>query len=48
MPLQLSAGWATVTLPATKSAVSEAVQRADDALRQAKQEGRNRTRPSAN
>src|SRR5436190_9541896 len=48
MPLKLSAGWAIVGDSPSKSAISEAVQRADDALRQAKREGRNRTRPAAN
>jgi GGDEF domain-containing protein len=48
MPLKLSAGWATVGDSPSKSAITEAVQRADDALRLAKREGRNRTRPAAN
>jgi diguanylate cyclase (GGDEF)-like protein len=48
MPLKLSAGWAIVPPPATKVAVNDALERADDALRQAKREGRNRTRPAAN
>jgi diguanylate cyclase (GGDEF)-like protein len=48
VPLKLSAGWATVVDAATKTAINDAVQRADDALRQAKREGRNRTRPAAN
>jgi diguanylate cyclase (GGDEF)-like protein len=47
LPLRLSAGWAAVTGPVAKSAQSDALQRADEALRQAKREGRNRTRPSA-
>lgn len=47
-PLKLSAGWAIVTDPLTKSAVNEALRQADEALRQAKREGRNRTRPGAN
>jgi len=48
LPLKLSAGWATVPDASTKVALNEALQRADDALRQAKREGRNRTRPAAN
>jgi diguanylate cyclase (GGDEF)-like protein len=48
MPLKLSAGWAIVAPPVTKAAVNDALERADDALRQAKREGRNRTRPAAN
>jgi len=48
LPLKLSAGWAIVAEPLTKSAVSEAIHRADESLRQAKREGRNRTRPGAN
>jgi diguanylate cyclase (GGDEF)-like protein len=47
-PLKLSAGWATVGDSLTKSTVNEALRRADEALRQAKREGRNRTRPAAN
>ena len=47
-PLRLSAGWATIALPTTKSAVHDALHRADESLRQAKREGRNRTRPTAN
>lgn len=47
LPLRLSAGWATLNLPATKSAVQDAVRRADEALREAKREGRNRTRPGS-
>jgi diguanylate cyclase (GGDEF)-like protein len=45
MPLKLSAGWATVGQSPTKSALNDALRRADEALRQAKREGRNRTRP---
>ncbi len=45
--LKLSAGWATLTGPVGKTAVQEALERADAALREAKQAGRNRTRPSA-
>jgi diguanylate cyclase (GGDEF)-like protein len=48
MPLKLSAGWATVGDSPNKSAIAEALRRADEALRQAKREGRNRTRPAAN
>lgn len=48
IPLKLSAGWAKVAEPATKSAVNEALRQADEALRQAKRDGRNRTRPQAN
>jgi diguanylate cyclase len=48
LPLRLSAGWATISDSITKSAINDAVHRADEALRQAKHEGRNRTRPSAN
>jgi diguanylate cyclase (GGDEF)-like protein len=48
LPLRLSAGWATIALPTTKSAVHDALRRADESLRQAKREGRNRTRPAAN
>ena len=48
MPLKLSAGWATVGDAPTKSTVNDAMRRADEALRQAKREGRNRTRPGAN
>ena len=47
LPLRLSAGWAEVVVPAAKSAINEAFQRADEALRQAKQDGRNRTRPAS-
>ena len=47
MSLKLSAGWATVGQSPGKSAVNEALRRADEALRQAKREGRNRTRPTA-
>jgi diguanylate cyclase (GGDEF)-like protein len=48
MPLKHSAGWATVGDAPTKSTVNDAMRRADEALRQAKREGRNRTRPGAN
>ena len=47
-PLKLSAGWATVGEAPTKAAINDALRRADEALRQAKREGRNRTRPAAN
>jgi diguanylate cyclase (GGDEF)-like protein len=47
LPLRLSAGWAELIAPAAKSAVNDALQRADAALRTAKQDGRNRTRPAA-
>jgi diguanylate cyclase (GGDEF)-like protein len=45
-PLKFSAGWATLTGPASKTAAQEALERADVALREAKQAGRNRTRPA--
>jgi diguanylate cyclase len=45
LPLKLSAGWAIISDAITKSAINDAVHRADEALRQAKHEGRNRTRP---
>lgn len=45
LPLRLSAGWATVLAPATRADVQLALARADDALRQAKQSGRDRTLP---
>lgn len=48
LPLKLSAGWAVVNETPTKSALAEAMRQADAALRQAKREGRNRTRPAAN
>jgi diguanylate cyclase (GGDEF)-like protein len=47
LPMRLSAGWAVVGEPLTKAAVADAMERADHALRQAKHEGRNRTRPPA-
>jgi diguanylate cyclase (GGDEF)-like protein len=43
--VKLSAGWAVLQGPAAKSAVSETLERADESLRLAKQEGRNCTRP---
>lgn len=46
--LRLSAGWAVVSGTLNKSAAHDALQRADNALRQAKREGRNRTRPTSN
>jgi diguanylate cyclase (GGDEF)-like protein len=48
LPIKLSAGWATIGPSPTKGAINEALRRADEALRQAKREGRNRTRPAAN
>ena len=45
-PLKLTAGWAAIAAPAGKAAVSDAIHRADEALRQAKREGRDRTRPT--
>jgi diguanylate cyclase (GGDEF)-like protein len=48
LPIKLSAGWATISQSPTKAAINEALRRADEALRQAKREGRNRTRPAAN
>src|SRR5688572_19985892 len=48
LPLKLSAGWATISDAPTKSAINDALHRADESLRQAKSEGRNRTRPAAN
>jgi diguanylate cyclase (GGDEF)-like protein len=41
--ITLTAGWAPVTAPASKTAVNDAIKRADDALRQAKRAGRDRT-----
>jgi diguanylate cyclase (GGDEF)-like protein len=41
--ITLTAGWAPVAAPASKTAVNDAIKRADDALRQAKRTGRNRT-----
>jgi diguanylate cyclase (GGDEF)-like protein len=43
--LVLSAGWTPLAAPASRSALSDALQQADAALRQAKQSGRNRTCP---
>jgi diguanylate cyclase len=48
LPIKLSAGWATIGEAPSKTAINEALRRADEALRQAKREGRNRTRPAAN
>ncbi len=45
LPLKLTAGWAALAAPASKTAVNDAIHRADEALRQAKREGRDRTRP---
>jgi diguanylate cyclase (GGDEF)-like protein len=47
LAIKLSAGWATIGEAPTKGAINDAVRRADEALRQAKREGRNRTRPAA-
>jgi diguanylate cyclase (GGDEF)-like protein len=47
-PLKLSAGWATLGDTPSKSAINDALRRADEALRQSKREGRNRTRPGGN
>jgi diguanylate cyclase (GGDEF)-like protein len=41
--ITLTAGWSPVTAPASKTAVNDAIKRADDALRQAKRAGRSRT-----
>jgi diguanylate cyclase len=46
-PLKLSAGWTAVAGPVSKTAMQEALERADAALRDAKQSGRNRTRPAS-
>lgn len=48
LPLKLSAGWSIIAASPSRSAINDALQQADDALRQAKREGRNRTRPAAN
>ena len=48
LPTKLSAGWATLGEAATKAAIHDALQRADEALRKEKREGRKRTRPAAN
>jgi diguanylate cyclase (GGDEF)-like protein len=45
-PLRLTAGWAAIAAPASKTAVQEAIRQADEALRQAKRAGRNRTQPA--
>jgi diguanylate cyclase (GGDEF)-like protein len=42
-PLKLTAGWAALTVPASKTAVNDAIHRADEALRQAKRGGRDQT-----
>jgi diguanylate cyclase (GGDEF)-like protein len=42
-PLKLTAGWAALTVPASKTAVNDAIHRADEALRQAKRAGRDQT-----
>ena len=44
-PLTFSAGWASLIAPCSKSALLDAMQAADNALRTAKEEGRNCTRP---
>lgn len=44
-PLTLSAGWRCLTFPCGKGAIDEALQAADEALREAKASGRNRTCP---
>jgi diguanylate cyclase (GGDEF)-like protein len=41
--LTLTAGWSPVAAPTSKAAVNDAIKRADEALRQAKRAGRNRT-----
>jgi diguanylate cyclase (GGDEF)-like protein len=46
-PLRLSAGWATTGKQLSKATINDAFERADQALRQAKRDGRNRTRPMA-
>lgn len=43
--VRLTAGWTAVAAPASKTAVHDAIHRADDALRQAKRAGRDRTLP---
>lgn len=43
--VKLTAGWTAVAAPASKTAVQDAIHRADDALRQAKRAGRDRTLP---
>jgi diguanylate cyclase (GGDEF)-like protein len=45
-PLALSAGWSPLVAPAGRSTLTEALQRADEALREAKRSGRNRTCPN--
>jgi diguanylate cyclase (GGDEF)-like protein len=44
--LKLTAGWTAVIAPASKTALQDAIHRADEALRQAKRAGRDRTLPS--
>jgi diguanylate cyclase (GGDEF)-like protein len=43
LAITLTAGWAPIAAPASKTAVNDTIKRADDALRQAKRAGRNRT-----
>lgn len=43
--VKLTAGWTAVAAPASKTAVQDAIHRADDSLRQAKRAGRDRTMP---
>jgi diguanylate cyclase (GGDEF)-like protein len=43
LAITLTAGWSPITAPASKTAVNDAIKRADDALRQAKRAGRGRT-----
>jgi diguanylate cyclase (GGDEF)-like protein len=43
--VKLTAGWTAVAAPASKTAVQDAIHRADDSLRQAKRAGRDRTLP---
>ena len=44
--LTLSAGWASTTAPSSKTAIQVALRVADEALREAKKSGRNRTCPA--
>jgi len=43
--VKLTAGWTAIAAPASKTAVQDAIHRADEALRQAKRAGRDRTLP---
>jgi diguanylate cyclase (GGDEF)-like protein len=45
--LTLSAGWAAASAPCSRTAIEEAMRRADAALREAKTAGRDQTRPAA-